>query len=365
MVFFQNNLKFEVKKRKLQDRTNICFEYPQSNGRVFRTCLPFLENPNIQEKGSANLSDYDIIGRNGQIFTHTGSKSRTFDVNFNLSLMHYIEMDQKDGISDKFKRNFLLFMNDQASQEDLFKLRRTADKNKARLDQISKELDFDPLNAELENERQELMGKQLDSIFEEDDITGDPDIKKGKGYNHAENERNHYAQALGAAIGQADALVGAESVANVLNAFGGNFTGAGILKSLELETTEAALQRLDESINMIIFYINLVRSSVMNRSNNTTYGPPIVRLNHGTMYNNIPCLVQGYDISMVEEAGYEVHTLTPKRLEVKMKLIECRTGNFGAYEPGRWLTGDNVTGWESVISDNAIDPHNGDHEVQF
>jgi len=116
---------------------------------------------------------------------------------------------------------------------------------------------------------------------------------------------------------------------------------------------------------MIVFYTNLVRSSIMNRSDNTTYGPPIVRLNHGTMYNNVPCLVQGYDISMVEEAGYEVHTLTPKRLEIKMKLIECRTGNFGSYQPGRWLTGDNVTGWESVISDNAIDPHNSDHEVQF
>jgi len=365
MVFFQNNLKFDIKRRKLQERTNLCFEYPQSNGRVFRTCLPFLENPQIREKGVANLSDYDIIGRNGQLFSHTGAKSRVFDISFHISLMHYIEMDQKDGISDKFKRNFLLFVNDQESQEKLFKLRRTLRKNKNRIDEITKELEFDSTNLDLAAEREELLADQFDSMLEEEDIVGDPDIRKGKGFAHAKNERNHYAQALGAAIGQPDALVAAEAAADVLNFFGGDFTGAGILESLELETTNQALERLDQSIDMIIFYINLVRSSIMNRSDNTTFGPPIVRLNHGTMYNNVPCLVKDYDISMVEEAGYEVHTLTPKRLEVKMKLIEARTGNFGRYEPGRWLTGDNVTGWESVISNNTMDPHNGDHEVQI
>ena len=74
---------------------------------------------------------------------------------------------------------------------------------------------------------------------------------------------------------------------------------------------------------------------------------------------HVPCLLQDYSIKVVEDAGYEAQTLTPKRLEISLNLIESRTGNFGAYAAGKVISGDNLTGWESIIGNNEIDPNNG------
>jgi len=40
-------------------------------------------------------------------------------------------------------------------------------------------------------------------------------------------------------------------------------------------------------------------------------------------------------------------------------MVESRAGNFGNYDGGRVVTGDNLTGWESIISNNELDPCNG------
>ena len=77
------------------------------------------------------------------------------------------------------------------------------------------------------------------------------------------------------------------------------------------------------------------------------------------MYNNIPCLVENYNIRIIEEGGYEVQTLTPRQIEITLSLVESRTGNFGKYQATALETGDNLTGWESIVSNNDIDPQNG------
>ena len=92
---------------------------------------------------------------------------------------------------------------------------------------------------------------------------------------------------------------------------------------------------LDSTLNLVYLWVNLIRASVLNNSRSTTLGPPIVRLTHGGMYNNVPCLLQDYSINIVDEAGYDVQTMTPKRLEISLNLIESRTGNFGGYQAGQ------------------------------
>ena len=42
-----------------------------------------------------------------------------------------------------------------------------------------------------------------------------------------------------------------------------------------------------------------------------------------------------------------------------MNLVESRAGNFGGYEATDLEDGDNLTGWESIINNNDIDPYNG------
>ena len=112
-------------------------------------------------------------------------------------------------------------------------------------------------------------------------------------------------------------------------------------------------------INLVIFWLNLVRSSVRNNASNTLYGCPIVRLTHGVMYNNIPCITDSYSINVVEQAGYDLDTVLPKQLEISMILNEHRVGDLTKFESRQIIRGDNIAGWESVISENNMDPYNG------
>jgi hypothetical protein len=114
-------------------------------------------------------------------------------------------------------------------------------------------------------------------------------------------------------------------------------------------------QKRLEMIDLIMFWVNLIRASVVNDTNNPTTGPPIIRLTHGIMYENIPCLCTNYSISWEERAGYDMETLLPRRIKFSLELEEFRTGNFGDYEPGT-VDGDNLAGFEAVIEYGSMDP---------
>jgi hypothetical protein len=61
----------------------------------------------------------------------------------------------------------------------------------------------------------------------------------------------------------------------------------------------------------------------------------------------------------LEDAGYEVQTVTPKRVSINLELVESRTGNYGSFVAGDPINGDNLTGWESMIETSNMDPYNG------
>ena len=131
----------------------------------------------------------------------------------------------------------------------------------------------------------------------------------------------------------------------------------GDAKAPRILSPQEQLNRLDDLIDAVYVWVNLVRSTTLNNSTNTVQGPPIVRLNHGPMYNNIPCIVSDYSIDMNQQAGYEVETLTPKELVINMTLKETRT--TGKFQESEIELGDHVAGWEAIISNNNTDPYNG------
>lgn len=117
--------------------------------------------------------------------------------------------------------------------------------------------------------------------------------------------------------------------------------------------------KIDRTINSIIYWINLVRSSVKNDSKNTVYGPPLVRLTHGPMYNAIPCITKSFNIEIDEAAGYDAETLFPRGINVSMDLAETRIGDFSNFKSFDKIKGDNMSGWEAVFEENNMDPYNG------
>ena len=110
--------------------------------------------------------------------------------------------------------------------------------------------------------------------------------------------------------------------------------------------------------SLVSYWINIVRSSVVNNSSNPLYGPPIIRLRHGILYQDIPLICKDYSIQHVEEAGYDVETLLPRIITVSMNLEEFRAGNFGEFDPtsNDPLEKDNLAGWEAVLEHETADP---------
>jgi hypothetical protein len=184
---------------------------------------------------------------------------------------------------------------------------------------------------------------------------GDANTKTGTQRDHASLHRNYYRELIKHVAGfDPQSLLDLGVLGDVGGTINSFFEGG-----LGINSPDDNVTALNTTINLVYLWVNLIRASILNNSRSTTLGPPIVRLSHGGMYNNVPCLLQDYSINIVEEAGYDVQTMTPKRLEISLNLIESRTGNFGPFQAGEIAFGDNLTGWESVIETNNIDPYNG------
>lgn len=335
-IFKDPNSRFLKNNRKLAERSHLTLEFPQSNDRVIRTFIPFMENPIISEKGRANLNSYNLVGRAGQLFSYAGADSRKLTVSFNITLLHVIEMASDEGIDPMFTRQFKFFFTEREASKRMFELKSTLTK----LQEISNQEGFETENSieEINKSLSEWGSGEADTPIED---------KEGFGRDYASNHRNYYKKIAGLLTNQEP--FDAEAIVDSLLPF--------TVKDEKEDPSK--LKNLNDSIDLVYLWLNLIRGTVLNRSDNTAYGPPIVRLTHGAMYSNVPCLVEDYSVQIEEEAGYDVQTLTPKRIRITLNMVESRAGNFGNYDGGRVVTGDNLTGWESIISNNELDPCNG------
>ena len=100
---------------------------------------------------------------------------------------------------------------------------------------------------------------------------------------------------------------------------------------------------------------------MVNNSKNPLYGPPVIRLRHGILYQDVPCICTNYSIDYNEAAGYDIDTLLPRQLKVTMKLEEIRTGDFGEFDTTDIIKKDNLAGWEAVVTGktHSMDPGYG------
>lgn len=294
----RNNQKFI--RRLLEERSHLTFEFPTEKG-LRRAYLPFLENPQINEKQKASLTAYNLLSRNSSIFSYGGATSREFEIKFNISLPLLVELSSKDGLSPKFTRHFLDFNVDKETLKETF------------------------------TKKGNIIG--IDNS----------DIQRKYYFTKTIVDRDRAARfQRGGAIG-----IRSTSVLNTTSPY---------------DASEQAIEpykKQDRNINLMLFWINLVRGSTKNNSIDTTFGPPIIRLNHGTMYNNVPCVADNYSISIDEAAGYDIETLNPKRVSISLSLKESRTGDFDTYIAKNKVKGDNNTGWESIFYGNEMDPYNG------
>ena len=63
-----------------------------------------------------------------------------------------------------------------------------------------------------------------------------------------------------------------------------------------------------------------------------------------------------YDISVEEDAGYDLKTLLPNRMRITLNTSELRTGDFSSFRPGSPVKRDTVAGWEALGEFGTTDP---------
>lgn len=286
--------------RKLHERSFLLFEYQGSDGQVVRTHLPFLENININEQGKANLASYNLLGRAGQLFSYGGAESRKISIDFEINLLHLFHLQETEGITERFKRPI---KNTDRGQE----LRRFTNPDKA--------------------------------------------FALDRAYQYSAHERSKFLNSI---TDNGDQLLNQEESRQRTN---DRYGKRPLPDYFQFDTPD-----LDKTLDLVMYWINTIRSSTLNNSQNTVYGPPIVRLNHGPLYMNSPCIVEDYKISIDKQSNYEVETLLPYTIKVSMSLIESRAGNFGEYKEGRLIEGDNLTGWEAILDRNVLDSMNYNFE---
>ena len=289
-----------VLPRFLPDRSRLEFHYPDEQGTI--VFLPFYENPEIKETQNANYATYNPIGRGGSLYAYTGSESRKFKVKLTYTLPHLAI--HPVGIS-RFMR--VALNNTAADQRTLF----------------TQYTDATEVPGGTKEDSHANQAKRFfKRLFNEE-------------YGLTPTEAEPFTGVPAAAFGFLDpderipGLDGAilEAAANISSEY----------------------DQGDKVIDTLVFFATILRTTTMNNAEDPLLGPPILRLNHGTLYQSIPCICKNYNIGWVEEAGYDLHTLTPRRLTIDLSLEEVRSASFEPFDAAN-ITGRNViAGWEQTL----------------
>tara|TARA_R100000951_G_scaffold110789_1_gene109072 strand:+ start:832 stop:1749 length:918 start_codon:yes stop_codon:yes gene_type:complete len=299
-----------IRDRKLPERSKLLFQFPvpQEGGGKMTVTLPFFENIKITENKRARYQKYDLISRSSQLYTYLGADSRKFTLDFTMSFPHILEehggsptqyVDFVDS-EDPYAQKILFFDAEGGAQF----------KSKKRISEKAKQL-----------------RKNFANLF----VFGEP-LKNS---------------ALEGVLGFLD-----DGVTGTLNVVR-NLTGRE-----DIVPEPPIVSQHDRIIDLVMYWTNIIRASVLNNGDNPIYGPPIIRINHGILFQNIPCICTNYSIEPVEEGGYDVATLMPRRIRYTLSLEELRAGDFGKFNPATPVEQDNICGWEAVVSspNQSIDP---------
>jgi hypothetical protein len=99
----------------------------------------------------------------------------------------------------------------------------------------------------------------------------------------------------------------------------------------------------------------------VNNADQPTQAPPVVRLNHGLLYQDIPCICESYDIAQDTGDAHDVDfgsKVSNKTITITIKLKESRTGDYQKtkFSPSSAKSRDNIVGWEQILSGGSLDP---------
>ena len=332
-----------IADRRLPERAKLSFYFPnaEEGSNYILVHLPFFENPKIREKKRARYQKYSLISRSSNLYSYLGADSRRFSLTFNITLPHILEdypnvtVDQYI-VTPKLDTNWM--------KKEAFKGPNNAIDNPG-MQSLRYAHDF--FTIKLKETAQQVLNSEWGRY----------------GISPAEMDYLKTLYGLEPEVQDNDFT---KLTKSIISFPGSLITDAdeSIPEPFAKEGDEDPVKSLSDStkkkftiIDVIVYWINIIRSSVVNSAENPMLGPPVIRLSHGLMYQNIPCICNDYSLEWDERAGYDLETLLPRRLKVSLNLDEFRTGNFGVFNQNSSVENDNLAGWESVIGEpGTMDP---------
>lgn len=288
--------------RRLPERSKLVFYFPnptEGESKYTVVELPFFENITVDETKSARYVSYKLLSRHSDLYGYTGADSRKFRVSFSINL-HHLMTEYPNYVNLNIVKNTkssgLIF-----NAGDFFGPTQNSN--------------------EVEGQAQKAATDYNDYI-KTDDSGGIRNV-----LNHLVNQKDY------------------------------NKNDADLILSEELSRTANDFDR--KAVEIVLYWTNIIRSSVVTNARNPILGPPILRLTHGVMYQDIPCIAKSYGFSIGGESStYHVDTLLPTDITFNLDLEEFRTGDFDKFEKYTPIKRDNLAGYEAILFDDnhSMDP---------
>jgi len=333
-----------VADRFLEERGYMMLVYPEANGPKGKAItsrkkikIPFYENPQITENKAARYATYKLIGRNSNLYSYLGADSRLITLNFYLTLPHLaFFMKNTPWINKEFlfnqvpkfnvvKRELKTFLNE--SSPNMNSLDRDLEANNMARLSVGNSIK-----------------KQVDSYYNQDAVRTPQTIDSFE-QQFKELKSNDAGEELERA--NLSPAAGGGPTSQYLN------TRAQLFANL---TKQESQQDSGKTKASYLYYINLIRSTVIG-SSELGLGAPILRLNFGPLFQDVPFITKKYNINIEQSAGYDIETLLPNRVKITLNLEEVRTGDFSTHNPQPFgESDDNVATWESLFAHGTLDP---------
>jgi len=326
--------------RALPNRTKLMFYFPipTEGNEYYVVNIPFFENVVIKESKKARYQKYSLVSRSSNLYSYLGADSRNLNLSFNITLPHILEEHPEVNLD-----SYINYDTDRSNIE----MEKAKFLNPNKDDPTPKGMAF-TLGTKY---TQDLAQNTALSVLQNAHITNSLNTED------IQFMKDRYG-------------ITRPSLADpIINPFADPLqfqpASPAYQQNAKLDVEENQYRQLKHTIiDIIIYWTNIIRSSVVNYAKNPIYGPPIIRLRHGILYQDIPCICTNYSIDYNEAAGYDIDTLLPRQLKINMKLEEIRTGDFGEFnseDANNIIKRDNLAGWEAVVEGetHSMDPGYG------
>ena len=355
-----NDYKKLVDTRLLELRSGLFFEYPKfkgTSGKKILFFLPFWENPTIRESNNARLAEYNVINRNGTLYAHTGTESRTLTVDFNLTLPHihnsYGSLHNAISLMNFFSKDIA-----KSEQNRFFEMNTYGEApDTGQIGGTSVHNPVEDLGANPADEAYEQWKRVWDQIH-----VGLEKTSWLKDKVKATPTTSEFLLENNPTVNDDPILRFVKEIGDGSRASRSKFAQNFLKMGIDMARVKAEKKATDpndsfmRTLKSVNYLVDIIRSCIGNNATSTALGPPMIRIRNGAMYRDTLCICKGYKFSVEDEAGMDLRTLMPYRIKVTLDLVEVRTGNFGTFEPGKYTARDNLVGWESTIRKGGFDP---------